>query len=49
MKWLKKQWATNTNFRHAVSVLLVVGLSAAGVPAGIAGAVGPIIAAMGGV
>lgn len=46
MKWLKNQWDNNTNFRHAVSVLLVVALGAAGVPPALGSAVGAVLGAV---
>jgi hypothetical protein len=45
--WLKRQWKENSNFRHAISVLVVIGLTAAGVPAQVGGAVGGIVSAVG--
>jgi hypothetical protein len=46
-KWIRRQWRENTNFRHAVSILVVVGLQSAGIPAALSQALGGIIGAAG--
>lgn len=46
MRWLKEQWKSNSNFRHAVVVVLCMGLTAAGVPPMLGSAVGSIVEAV---
>lgn len=46
MKWIKRQWQENTNFRHAVSVLVAVALTAGGVPPALGNAVAGVLAAV---
>lgn len=47
MRWFKKQWNENKEFRAAVVVVASIGLSAAGLPPQLASAVAAIVGAAG--